>query len=342
MGPSPRGGTPPQLRPEELRALALAHPQWWERPEGEVTVEQLGRGESYVAWALRRGEQELVARIPHVRLDELPLPPAAELDMLRRLPADLGAAPVAALDGYKGYEGSEGHEGASEEPAVLVVTTRVPGCTLPAAAWTDPALFLAHARTLARLHEHGEIDGMAVPERFDPVGAAEAARDWWRSHEPGSARAVIEPLWEPFIRLLERARTAFHDIEPVLLHGDPAAANCLVDADGRVRLVDWEWAQVGDPARDLALIGGPLGAEPWYAPLTQQQVRLHAEAYQQARPHARLDLAQLLRRREAHLLHEGLFTAAHLHRVAGAEGSEAERARETCRVLREQLAAHLG
>ena len=40
---------------------------------------------------------------------------------------------------------------------------------------------------------------------------------------------------------------------------------------------DWEWAHVGDPARDLAFSGGPVHADPWYAPMDERRVR--AQAY---------------------------------------------------------------
>jgi aminoglycoside phosphotransferase (APT) family kinase protein len=55
----------------------------------------------------------------------------------------------------------------------------------------------------------------------------------------------------------ERVRTAIEadrerlDGAPAaLLHGDPAAPNCMV-TDDRVGFVDWERAHVGDPGRDL-------------------------------------------------------------------------------------------
>lgn len=348
----PRDIVPPPLDAEDLRHLAETSPSWWRGATGTVSVVPLGRGESYRAWLLRRGAdgdaEKLVARVPHKPLAELPLPPAAELEILRRVPPGLSAAPVAAL------------EPTARDPRTLVVTTLVPGRVLPAAMWTDSALLEGHARTLAHLHAAGDRRGMPVPGRPDPVADAQAARAWWRDHEPESAAAVVEPLWPGLERYLTARRAAFAEADAVLLHGDPAAANCLVsglDPAGErsgepleVRLVDWEWAQVGDGARDLAFIGGALHAEPWYAALDPEQIRAHAEAYLDERARRAADgspvpvIGPLLERREAHLLHEGLFTAAHLFRVAaaGEQGAETERAARTSQSLCEQIAAVVG
>lgn len=44
-----------------------------------------------------------------------------------------------------------------------------------------------------------------------------------------------------------------------LLHGDPTPGNVLVDGEGAVGWVDFEWARVGDPAWDLAVLLGRDG-----------------------------------------------------------------------------------
>lgn len=137
----------------------------------------------------------------------------------------------------------------------------------------------------------------------------------------------------------------------MLLHGDPAASNLLVDEAGEVRFVDWEWAQVGDAARDLAFIGGPVAAEPWYAALTPARVRAQAEDYLAAREaeHAAvglaapdLDLEALLLRRETHLLQEVVFTAAHLHRVGQSGAERGVQAAATSRAMATQLRDYFG
>jgi aminoglycoside phosphotransferase (APT) family kinase protein len=309
---------------DALLALARRHPEWWagadRGSDPEIVLEPLGRGESFTAHLLRRGDRELVLRVPHKSLDELPQSLVAEHDLLRRIPAGLAAAPV------------DVHEPTAEDPHAYAVTSRVPGRVLPAAAWADETLLAALARSLAHLHHDGDRSGLPVPARPDPVGGAELAHDWWVEKEPEAATALA-PLWPAVRRHQELAAPAFAGIEPVLLHGDPAAANLLVDDDGAVRFVDWEWAQVGDPARDLAVIGGQIAAEPWYAALSDAQLRAQTEHYLAARARrggAGQELRGLparpepvLERRRAHLVHEAFFTAAHLHRSGQQERSAA-------------------
>jgi aminoglycoside phosphotransferase (APT) family kinase protein len=71
-----------------------------------------------------------------------------------------------------------------------------------------------------------------------------------------------------------------------LLHGDPGPGNLLVDDDGAVGWVDWEWARAGDPAWDLAILLGREapgdaawreGVEAGYGPLPSRERR---EAYE--------------------------------------------------------------
>lgn len=303
-------GSPMATSADPLRTLAHDHPEWWAGASGEITVRPLGRGESFAAHLLRRGERELVLRIPHKPLDELPQSLEAEHEILGRVPAGLAAAPVAV------------HQPTTEDLRAWSVTTRVPGRVLPAADWADAELLSALAASLAHLHHAGDQAGLPDPGRPDPVGAADLAHDWWRENEQRSAR-VLADLWPAVRRHQQLAAVAFDDVAPVLLHGDPVAANLLVDDDGTVRFVDWEWAQRGDPARDLAFIGGPITAEPWYAALDDDLLRdqtAHYLAERSRRSGAPSEpVGPVLERRRAHLVHEVFFTAAHLHRTGEQE-----------------------
>ncbi|WP_341855620.1 phosphotransferase [Brachybacterium sp. GPGPB12] len=178
------------------------------------------------------------------------------------------------------------------------------------------------ATSLAHLHHAGDQAGLPEPGRPDPVGAADLAHAWWRENEPEAAQ-VLADLWPAVRRHQERTGTAFRAVTPVLLHGDPAAANLLVDDDGTVRFVDWEWAQRGDPARDLAFIGGPITAEPWYAALDDDLLRDQTAHYLAERSRRSGEPSEpvgpVLERRRAHLVHEVFFTAAHLHRTGEEE-----------------------
>lgn len=332
---------PPQLDAEQVAALAAEHPHWWSTPgSGEaagagmqagVEAEVLGRGESFTAWLVRHGSEELgseelVVRVPHRPVAELPLPMTEELAMLGRVPEGLGARPVAV------------HEPTTGDPRAYLVVGRVPGRVLAPREWTDD-LLAALAGQLARLHVRGRVEGLpagAMPR--DLLGAAEGAMAWWREHEPGAARS-IEPLWPAVVRHQRAVDEAAPPREQRFVHGDTCLTNILV-ADGVPRLVDWEWAHAGDPARDLAYAGGRVHADPWYAELSPARVRRQVEAYASARAGlgAPVEVEHVLARRAGWLVNETCFTSAHFRRVADAGGEGAERYREAADQLQGQLA----
>lgn len=337
-----RTHTPPQLGPGEVAALVERHPGWWEAagvgeagPPGEpgpVEVTLLGRGESYTVWAARRREAPdgatLAVRVPHRPLHELPQSLPAEHDLLRRLPPGVGARPVAL------------HEPTEDDPAAYLVTTAVPGRVLAPGDWTDE-LFAALAVQLARLHVHGGTDGLELPPAIDLVAAAHDARRWWLDNEPEHG-AGLEPLWPAVLAHQRRVQQAAPGSETVLIHSDACLTNVVVDGT-QPRLIDWEWAGPGDPARDLAYSGGRVHADPWYADLDDARVRRQAEAYAAAR-HALgspVDLEQLLVRRAGWLVHETFFVTPHLRRVAARGDEEAARYARTADELTQGLTAWL-
>ena len=330
-----RAVLPTQLDAEGVADLAAAHPGWFTTagyavPPGRPQVRLLGRGESCAVWEVEPG---LAVRVPHRPVHELPLGLDAELDLLTRVPADadLAARPVAVRLPTEG------------DPTAYLVSTAVPGEVRAPADWTDE-LLAALARALARLHVGGRTEGLPAPAAPDPVAAAHAARDWWREHEPGPA-AVLDPLWPAVLRRSEQSLPAFGSVEPALVHGDACLSNVVVNG-GVPRLIDWEWAHVGDPARDLAFSGGPVHADPWYAPMDERRVRAQAQAYARERERlgAPVDLGPLLVRREVWLLHETFFIQPHLHRVAAAATDPARRTTylEAAAQLRDGLERWLG
>lgn len=316
--------TPPQLGPEEVRALVEAHPAWWaaagpdpepDQEPGPTRVTLLGRGESFTVWQARRegdARPGLAVRVPHRPLHELPQSLAAEHDLLRRLPEDVGARPVAL------------HEPTEQEPQAYLVTTVVPGRVLPPGEWTEP-LLASLAGQLARLHVLGCTDGLEPPASHDLVATAHQARRWWVGHEPEHAVA-LEPLWPAVLAHQERVQQRAPEAETVLVHADACLTNVVVDA-GHPRLIDWEWAGPGDPARDLAYAGGRVHADPWYAALDDAQVRRQVEAYAEARAALGrpVDVEQLLVRRAGWLVNETYFVTPHLRRVAARGGPGADR-----------------
>lgn len=86
---------------------------------------------------------------------------------------------------------------------------------------------------LERLHDCGET----LPGRFD---ACAIVREYVRIAAPPAAHA----------HLIERLVAEAYD--PVPCHNDLLAGNFLVDADGKLVLLDWEYAGMGDRRFDLA------------------------------------------------------------------------------------------
>lgn len=303
---------------EDITALVAEHPEWWGAlgPAGaDLRTRMLGRGESYVAWLVElgpdpRSRHGLVVRVPH-RSDALPRPMREEFAALRLAPSGLGPAPVALQDSAE-----------PDAPAYMVVD-HVPGRVLGAAEWTDEVI-AAHARQLARLHArpyagHGALT--APPDersrRMSILEPAEASMDWWRGQQDAPLDPEVERLWPGVRRLLREAEPAFSVLDRFAhVHGDACVVNVLVDG-ATPRYVDWEWSAVGDPARDLAYLGGEIWAEPWYLPLEPPRVRGFLEEYVTATAGltgTAPDLEALELRRQAWLVFETFFVTLHFRR----------------------------
>lgn len=101
-----------------------------------------------------------------------------------------------------------------------------------------------------------EVPGLDVPESWDAYIDAQIAR--WRA----LADDYVEAL--PIISYLA-AWMDHHRPPPLplrLVHGDPQAANVIVDAAGDWHLIDWEFARIGDPREDLGYYNAYCGAVP--------------------------------------------------------------------------------
>ena len=351
----PRTTLPPQLDADQVAALASAHHHWWRsatpapRPEhatddaplpapGEVRASRIGSGESFIAWGVVRGGDpalELVVKIPTRPVAQLSHPLGEELRVLATAPPGLTATPIGS------------HEPTIDEPLAFVVTTRVPGRRVPAAQWGSD-LVAALTRQLARLHVHGGTDAASKVAITDPVASAQQAMEWWRTNEPEAARTLGD-LWPLVLQRLESTRPSFERAEQLLVHGDASAANVLVDEQGVPRLVDWEWSHRGDPARDLAFIGGQIHADPWFAQLDAQQIQEQVGVYLEARAQLGAPVAgsgtegaarvqnAMLQRRDAHLLHEVFFSSAHFAMVAARGGAEADFYARTSASVQQQI-----
>lgn len=102
-------------------------------------------------------------------------------------------------------------------------------------------------RELARIHSitppRSDLDFLEMPQGHP----AQVAIDRYRRHldDLGVARPALE--WG--LRWCERHLPASH--ETVLVHQDFRTGNYMVDGDGLVAILDWEFAAWGDPMSDL-------------------------------------------------------------------------------------------
>jgi thiamine kinase-like enzyme len=126
------------------------------------------------------------------------------------------------------------------EPACFVARY-IDGVPIPPERLREPAALVKAAAVLRRLH-----DGPPMPGRFDSFRVVESYR------ETALACGVTEPPWYPWAKgLADRIEAARGAPQPVPCHNDLLNAN-LIDDGAEIRIVDWEYAGMGDRFFDLA------------------------------------------------------------------------------------------
>jgi thiamine kinase len=186
----------------------------------------------------RRGER-YVLRVDGPMAERLGLDRRTELQVLRVVAAEkLGPEPVAWR---------------LRPPAVLL-TRYVPGRSWSDAELRAPSRLRQLAEVLKRIHRLSpEVPALNFPARLDHYAKQAALPE---------ARALVAEALELIRRLKPR--------RDVLCHHDPIAANVI----GRrpPLLIDWEYAALGDPMFDIALIAR-------HHALSEAQTRVFLQAY---------------------------------------------------------------
>jgi thiamine kinase-like enzyme len=125
--------------------------------------------------------------------------------------------------------------------ADCLVTRFIRGDVVPAEQMREPATIRRVAQSLRAVH-----DGPSIPARFNSFRVVEAYRDTALAHG-GSVPAAYDRAAE-VARRIERARGPVPE-RPC--HNDLLNAN-FIDDGHRIRIVDWEYAGMGDVFFDLA------------------------------------------------------------------------------------------
>ena len=207
----------------------------------------------------------VVVRIPYRPPAASPRPIEAEFAALGLVPAQIGTHGLAV--------------GVNEDNPLgcrFVMTTYAPGAPKPVADWTMDDV-AAVVDQLVKLHDHSQSQhGLVTDPQPGPLNIVEefeAGWAWWQGHHRPITQLPqvqeILPLARDFIATRAPDFAAIHQFS--LVHADLVATN-IVFHHGKAHFIDWEWAEYGDPARDLALLGGTVHGGPWYVPLTTTQI----------------------------------------------------------------------
>jgi thiamine kinase-like enzyme len=122
-----------------------------------------------------------------------------------------------------------------------LVTRFLPGRPVTPEQMHSPAMLARVVQALRTLHQ-----GPAIPGTIDPFAAVDFYRNnaVARGADPGDDYGWARPVAEQIKQAVGFAMT-------VPCHGDLLTAN-FIDLDGRLYLVDWEYAGMSDPRFELA------------------------------------------------------------------------------------------
>lgn len=282
-----------------------------------INVWEVGIGESYVVWAVSDGESTYAVRVPHHPLDQMHRTMAQEFQFASKVPAKVG---LKALFFEPDAAGPLG--------VPYMVTEFSEGSTKTAWSGRD---FEALVPVLVELHSHRSWhqESDVVDDSIDLLKGFREAWDWWRQSERElTESAAVMELRDRVDRFVAERQWACQGAQKCAIHSDLCATNVLFDPDDNPLLIDWEWAEDGDPAKDLAYVGGEAFLEPWYVPMTRSQVKQFVleyvdKAFASLAPAQREDQYQrLLARRDSWEAWERYTMGLHCLRRGRDEDSE--------------------
>ncbi len=166
-------------------------------------------------------------------------------ETVRRIGTHHAAAVFPFLEGRSGQFGEP--LGPGERAQLVEVLIRLHQATPAAARLARPASLQVHGRR--------DLESALLGLDQEWVGGpfSEPARDLLARHAED-----VCGLLETFDHLV--GRVAVTGADPVVTHGEPYPAN-VIDADGRLLLIDWDTVGLAPPERDLWMVGGGSGDE---------------------------------------------------------------------------------
>jgi len=191
--------------------------------------ERIKNGLTNESWLVRGVQDAVVVRLSNRKVYALQINRISEAQVLHAVAAAGIGAPVLRC-----------------EPDRHVLVTRY----VTGRGWTS-----RDVRTLANLQRIADLlkklHALPVPAGVQTLDLMESVRGYWNTL---LERGLTASAGTPKVR--ERARENIAnlaaDVEPCLCHNDVHHLN-IIDA-GQLRLVDWEYAGVGDPYFDLASV----------------------------------------------------------------------------------------
>ena len=204
-----------------------------------IEIERLGSGLTNVSYNVTTGGAAYVLRLPGEGTSEYIDRKAEEHNTTVAAAAGVNADVV-----Y--FDATDG----------TMVTRFVEGVSMNAGDGfcRDSGAPVRAARALKRVHSLGKL----FRSRFDVFAAIDGYLDL--------LRGLRTPLPEDYYEVGQRARAVRMALEasPAALvpcHNDPWPGN-LIDADGRIYLIDWEYSGMNDPLWDLADLSVEAGFGP--------------------------------------------------------------------------------